>query len=319
MNKYVKMLSVAAIAGLSLFLCAAQVTEVIDYWNRVTFHGSIVNVEGVGALQIAGTAVTGSAAEINAAVAATSASGITEEMLKAVDSASDEDFLSYESTTGDFEWHSAAEIQAKFTEGSYADSTVVSADIKDGDIVNADVSASAGIVVSKLGTSGRGTTNNAAPVTETVGEVCRTSLAVSSNRMAIANGGLTTNQLLYTFPIGRILVHGVSVRLVSTNSAAFETSDTDHYSFSLGGAGNGDSTADAAEVTFMAAKDCDTAAGTVLAFTNATTTASFVVNGTSTAAPLWAHIFVANTQDTGNNTFGLTGTVVVTWSNLGPY
>lgn len=75
---------------------------------------------------------------------------ILEADLKAVDSASDEDFLSYEATTGDFEWHSAAEIQGKFTEGSYADSTIVSADIKDGEIVNADVSASAAIASSKL-------------------------------------------------------------------------------------------------------------------------------------------------------------------------
>lgn len=75
---------------------------------------------------------------------------VTEAKLKAVDSASDEDVLTYESTTGDFEWHSVAQIQAKFTEGSYTDSTILSADVKDGELVNADLAAGAAIAHTKL-------------------------------------------------------------------------------------------------------------------------------------------------------------------------
>ena len=41
------------------------------------------------------------------------ANAVEEPMLKAVDAAADEDFLSYESTTGDFEWHSVTEVAAK--------------------------------------------------------------------------------------------------------------------------------------------------------------------------------------------------------------
>lgn len=78
------------------------------------------------------------------------ANAIVEAALKAVDTASDEDFLSYESTTGDFEWHSAAEIQGKFTEGSYANSTILSADVKDGELVNADIADAAAIAHTKL-------------------------------------------------------------------------------------------------------------------------------------------------------------------------
>ena len=58
--------------------------------------------------------VTGDITLSNAGVVAIGANKVVESMLKAVDTASDEDFLSYESTTGDFEWHSAAEILAKF-------------------------------------------------------------------------------------------------------------------------------------------------------------------------------------------------------------
>jgi hypothetical protein len=42
-------------------------------------------------------------------------SSVEESDLKAVDSASDEDILTYESTTGDFEWHSPAELKASMS------------------------------------------------------------------------------------------------------------------------------------------------------------------------------------------------------------
>jgi hypothetical protein len=54
-------------------------------------------------------------------------------------------------------------------EGKLADSTVVSADIKDGEIVNADVNASAAIAVTKLGTGGLIPANSAASLTNIPG------------------------------------------------------------------------------------------------------------------------------------------------------
>ena len=59
---------------------------------------------------------------------------IVEGDLKAVDSASDEDFLTYESTTGDFEWHSisdvSAGIAADIAEGELANDIILEEDIK---------------------------------------------------------------------------------------------------------------------------------------------------------------------------------------------
>jgi hypothetical protein len=56
------------------------------------------------------------------------ANAVEESMLKAVDAAADEDFLSYESTTGDFEWHSAAEVAGKFaTVGTLTTNVIVDA------------------------------------------------------------------------------------------------------------------------------------------------------------------------------------------------
>jgi hypothetical protein len=99
-------------------------------------------------------AVSGDVTITTNGAVAIGANKVTEAMLKAVDAAADEDFLTYESTTGDFEWHSIANvaggIAAAVTEGQLADSVVVSADIKDGVIVNADVATNAAIALSKL-------------------------------------------------------------------------------------------------------------------------------------------------------------------------
>ena len=46
------------------------------------------------------------------------ANAIEEGMLKAVNAPADEDFFTYEATTGDFEWHSVSEVQGNFDHGS---------------------------------------------------------------------------------------------------------------------------------------------------------------------------------------------------------
>lgn len=78
---------------------------------------------------------------------------IQEEHLKAVDAAADEDFFTYEATTGDFEWHSIADVSAgiaaDIAEGELANAIIVDADIKDDVIqepaLNVSNAAEAGI------------------------------------------------------------------------------------------------------------------------------------------------------------------------------
>lgn len=55
---------------------------------------------------------------------------ILEADLKAVDSATDEDILTYESTTGDFEWHTEDEIIATMSAGGLPNDSVLEADLK---------------------------------------------------------------------------------------------------------------------------------------------------------------------------------------------
>ena len=68
---------------------------------------------GDATTQAVAVAVSGDVTISTAGAVAIGANKVTEAMLKAVDTASDEDFLSYESTTGDFEWHSTADIAGK--------------------------------------------------------------------------------------------------------------------------------------------------------------------------------------------------------------
>jgi hypothetical protein len=73
-----------------------------DFTNDASF------ITGNETITLSGD-VTGSGAT---AITTTIASDkVLESMLKAVDTANDEDILTYESTTGDFEWHSSSEIK----------------------------------------------------------------------------------------------------------------------------------------------------------------------------------------------------------------
>lgn len=64
------------------------------------------------------------------------ANDITEAMLKVVDSPSDEDVFTYETSTGDFEWHTASEVVANISAGALPNDAVLEADLKS---VNAPV------------------------------------------------------------------------------------------------------------------------------------------------------------------------------------
>ena len=90
--------------------------------------GTDATISSAGALTIAanavalGTDTTGNYASGDAEDGNVAADKVLESSLKAVDSATDEDLLTYESTTGDFEWHTCAQItgSADLCDGSDA-------------------------------------------------------------------------------------------------------------------------------------------------------------------------------------------------------
>jgi hypothetical protein len=82
-------------------------------------------------------------------------------------------------------------------EGALTDSKVVSADIKDGEIVNADVNASAAIAVTKLGTGGIIPANSAASLTNIPGANITGNIPVAAISNAVyGTGALITNDVI---------------------------------------------------------------------------------------------------------------------------
>jgi len=286
---------------LAIPLYAVDIPYAVRYTDRVVFQGQWNNISGKW--QIAGVEVTSSAAELNILDGCTA----TAAQLNALG--------------GGTAVIGLAQITNALATGTYPIGTSAS--------VPAAVINSGNIAIARItnalatGTySARGSVTSGTTSSETISELCKTVLTVGYSGLKIDAAGLTTNKLLYTFPEGRIGVQGVVVRMVLTNTTYFNASANDVYSWSLGGAGNGDATADAGEVTFLAAQTLDTVDGSVIAFTNkAAIAAPFQVDGTTTPAPLWFHIFLPDASDpaTKTNYFGCTGTVTITWSNLGDY
>ena len=286
---------------LAIPLYAVDIPYAVRYTDRVVFQGQWNNISGKW--QIAGVEVTSSAAELNILDGCTA----TAAQLNALG--------------GGTAVIGLAQITNALATGTYPIGTSAS--------VPAAVINSGNIAIARItnalatGTySARGSVTSGTTSSETISELCKTVLTVGYSGLKIDAAGLTTNKLLYTFPEGRIGVQGVVVRMVLTNTTYFNASANDVYSWSLGGAGNGDATADAGEVTFLAAQTLDTVDGSVIAFTNkAAIAAPFQVDGTTTPAPLWFHIFLPDASDpaTITNYFGCTGTVTITWSNLGDY
>lgn len=286
---------------LAIPLYAVDIPYAVRYTDRVVFQGQWNNISGKW--QIAGVEVTSSAAELNILDGCTA----TAAQLNALG--------------GGTAVIGLAQITNALATGTYpigASASVPAAVINSGNIAIARITNALA-----TGTySARGSVTSGTTSSETISELCKTVLTVGYSGLKINAAGLTTNKLLYTFPEGRIGVQGVVVRMVLTNTTYFNASANDVYSWSLGGAGNGDATADAGEVTFLAAQTLDTVDGSVIAFTNkAAIAAPFQVDGTTTPAPLWFHIFLPDASDpaTITNYFGCTGTVTITWSNLGDY
>ncbi|HCI03709.1 TPA: hypothetical protein DE059_02160 [Candidatus Peribacteria bacterium] len=112
-----------------------------------TFSGTSLEITGTSSgltvhaqdmLQSSGALSVDGAASLQGAVTITEGAltddTIVEGDLKAVDAAADEDFLTYESTTGDFEWHSVADVSANIAadiaEGELANDIILEEDIK---------------------------------------------------------------------------------------------------------------------------------------------------------------------------------------------
>lgn len=94
--------------------------------------GDSVSVDGVGVVDpnFASTGDIDFVDTSNTVTANITNDKVTEAKLKSVDAASDEDVLTYETTTGDFEWHSRDEIVGGISAGALPNDSVLEADLK---------------------------------------------------------------------------------------------------------------------------------------------------------------------------------------------
>jgi hypothetical protein len=150
----------------------------------------------------------------------------------------------------------------------------------------------------------------------------QTVITMAGVASAIADGGFEASQLLYTFPEGRISVEGVTVDLTLVTTTNFNASIADLYNFALGTVLNtdGDGTIGATSANLLANQSVDTASGsTTTNSMGAALAASAQFDGTTTATPVYLNWAIPAANDKGDNTLTPTGTITISWKNLGDY
>ena len=155
------------------------------------------------------------------------------------------------------------------------------------------------------------------------GPFCQTTLTLNNVPQAVVNGTEYQGTKIYDFPQGRILVMGVTATLQQkTTSAILATLNSGTGAISVGTA--------TASATTLASTMVDLLPST--AFTSSTVinvagtavssalAASAQFDGTSTAKDVYLNTAYATTTDVdGNATQTISGTVVITWTQLGDY
>lgn len=149
----------------------------------------------------------------------------------------------------------------------------------------------------------------------------KTTLTCTAVSVTLADGAHGGGQLLYTFPEGVVKILGTTLDGAVTNTAAFNASTADTFSFALGqvvGADDDDLTSTEASIFAKVTEDTDSG-GTLTRASDGYFATDLAVDGHTAAATVYANFAVAAANNTDANDFGLTGTVTITWVNLGDY
>ncbi|MDD2777637.1 MAG: hypothetical protein PHI16_01905 [Methanocellales archaeon] len=150
-----------------------------------------------------------------------------------------------------------------------------------------------------------------------------TVITLTNVSLVIADGAFDDGEKVYDFPEGRILVQGVTASLVSTITTNFNASAADTF---VVGAGttttsvSGDGALQTTEIDILPSTENDTVDGTTTVFTNGIAlAASAHFDGTTTAKDVFVNMGIPAANDSGANTNAVTGTIRITWLNLGDY
>jgi len=156
------------------------------------------------------------------------------------------------------------------------------------------------------------------------GPFVQTTLTLTAVAQSVVNGTEYQGTKIYDFPQCRLLVQGVTATLQQTTTSAIATTINSGVT---GAIGLGTATAsnvsltgtmvDFLPSTAFASSTTINVPGTAV---SAALAASAQFDGTSTAKDLYLNTAYATTTDVdGNGTQTISGTIVITWVNLGDY
>lgn len=156
------------------------------------------------------------------------------------------------------------------------------------------------------------------------GPFCQTKLTLNNVPQSVVNGTEYQGTKLYTFPEGRINVLGVTATLQqkTTSALASTLNASSTGAIALGTATASSTTlngtmADLLPSTAFTSSATVNVAGTAV---SAALASSAQFDGTSTAKAVYLNTAYATTTDVdGNATQTISGTIVITWVDLGDY
>jgi hypothetical protein len=155
------------------------------------------------------------------------------------------------------------------------------------------------------------------------GSVQKTIFTLTNVAQAVVNGTEYQSTKLYDFPDGRILVHGCTATLQQTTTSAIaSTLNSGTGAVSLGTAAASATTLATTMVNVLPSTAFTSSATINVAGTavSASLAASAQVDGTGTALDLYLNSAYATTTDVdADATQTWSGTITVTWTNLGDY
>jgi hypothetical protein len=142
-----------------------------------------------------------------------------------------------------------------------------------------------------------------------------------ANDLDMADADHGTGIKVFDFPAGRIHVIGAVIDASVTVNNAFEASPNDVVLLSCGSAvGADDADLTSTEADLIPKATLDTVGNTELTLPwHGALAASAAFDGTTTALDLFVNAAVAGTSLTKALTIAITGTLTITWINLGDY
>lgn len=318
--------------------------------------GGEIDIESGGALKLAGTAITATAAELNANAGATAGTVVASKAV-VVDANKD---------VGDFRNLDAVNIDAGVsgTSGSVdiypttasSGKLSISASDSSGDTTTSITNASqAGARTYTIPDAGSSTTfvmgAGAATIagTKTFSSIIETSAGVGAivadkctaveygdgaihqtvltltltgaHDLDLADGDHGTGIKIYDMPEGRVYILGVTIDASVAHNGAFNASANDVFNVSAGtvvGADDNDLTGTEVDLIPKTTLDTESGATSPLDFETALAAAA-VFDGTTSAKEVYINVACTDASNSGATTYAITGTMTITWINLGDY